>query len=358
MESTADLHARPVPQPASAFTVTQRLVGVFSFVGLLHVLGWGGLLLLVGPRYPALAGAGILAYTLGLRHAFDADHIAAIDNTTRKLLQQGQKPMGVGFFFSLGHSTVVFVMAIALGVAAQFVSQNINAFRNVGGVIGTAVSGSFLYLIGLINLVALIGIIRVFRQMRRGGYDAAGLEEDLLTGGIIFPFVRPLFRFISRSWQMYPMGLMFGLGFDTATEVALLALAGGFAARGLPIWAILPLPILFAAGMSLMDTADGAFMARAYHWAFSNPVRKVFYNLTITGLSVGVALFIGTIELLQVAAGQLHWSGGVWGLIANFDLNKIGYGVVTIFILVWAVALLYWRLAHVEDRWSERLRTS
>ena len=356
MENAAHLDHATMKSPASPSTAGQRLAGVFGAVGLLHVLGWGGLVLLVGPRYPALAGAGILAYTLGLRHAFDADHIAAIDNTTRKLLQQGQQPMGVGFFFSLGHSTVVFVMAIALGQAAQFVSQNLASFRSVGGVVGTTVSGSFLYLIGLINLVALIGIMRVFRQMRRGEYDAAGLEEQLLSGGVIFPVVRRLFRFITRSWQMYPMGIMFGLGFDTASEVALLALAGGFVAKGLPIWAILPLPILFAAGMSLMDTADGAFMARAYHWAFSNPIRKVFYNLTITGLSVGVALFIGTIELLQVVAGQARWSGGFWNLIATFDLNKIGYGVVTIFIVVWAAALLYWRLSHVEKRWTESLR--
>ena len=354
MENVAPLD-RPLGATSARSTATQRLVAVFSAVGLLHLLGWGGLILLVGPRYPALAGAGILAYTLGLRHAFDADHIAAIDNTTRKLLQQGQKPMGVGFFFSLGHSSVVFIMALALGFAAQFVSQNIGAFKSIGGVVGTAVSGGFLYVIGLINLVALIGIIQVFRKMRRGQYDAQ-MEDDLLSGGVIFPFVRPLFRFISRSWQMYPIGLMFGLGFDTATEVAFLALAGGFAAKGLPIWAILPLPILFAAGMSLMDTADGAFMARAYHWAFSNPIRKVFYNLTITGLSVGVALFIGTVELLQVVAGQLHWSGGLWSLITTFDLNKIGYGVVTIFVVVWAVALLYWRLAHVEERWTERLQ--
>ncbi|HET9847071.1 MAG TPA: HoxN/HupN/NixA family nickel/cobalt transporter [Candidatus Dormibacteraeota bacterium] len=342
---------------AAESTVTQRLVGVFSAVGLLHILGWGGLLFLVGPRYPALAGAGILAYTLGLRHAFDADHIAAIDNTTRKLLQQGQKPMGVGFFFSLGHSTVVFVMAIALGLAAQFVTQNINSFKSVGGVIGTSVSGVFLYVIGIINLVALIGIIHVFRNLRRGRYDAAGLDEQLITGGIIFPFLRPLFRFITRSWQMYPMGVMFGLGFDTATEVALLALAGGFAAKGLPIWAILPLPILFAAGMSVMDTADGAFMAKAYNWAFSNPIRKVFYNLTVTGLSVGVALFIGTVELLQVISGQLGWSGGFWNFLNSFDLNKIGFGVVTIFVVVWAVALIYWKVSHVEERWGELLKS-
>ena len=344
-------------QPAAESTVTRRLVGVFSGVGLLHVLGWGGLLLLVGPRYPALAGAGILAYTLGLRHAFDADHIAAIDNTTRKLLQQGQKPMGVGFFFSLGHSTIVFSMAIALGLAAQFISKNIDNFKNVGGILGTTVSGTFLYVIGIINLIVLIDIIRVFRNMRKGNYDASELEDQLVKGGLIYRLVRPLFRFVTRSWQMYPMGIMFGLGFDTATEVALLALAGGFAAKGLPIWAILPLPILFAAGMSMMDTADGAFMAKAYNWAFSNPVRKVFYNLTITGLSVAVALFIGTVELLQVLSGQLGWSGGFWGFVGNFDLNKVGFGVVAIFVLVWAAALIYWKVSHVEERWSQLLRT-
>jgi high-affinity nickel-transport protein len=354
VQGRANLSAHGVgKQPGGS---TQRLVSVFAAVGLLHLLGWGGLVLLVGPRYPALAGAGILAYTLGLRHAFDADHIAAIDNTTRKLLQQGQQPMGVGFFFSLGHSSVVFVMAIALGVAAQFVSQNIASFKSIGGVIGTSVSGIFLYLIGIINLVALVAIVRVFRRMRQGQYDPEAVEDQLLSGGLIFPFMRPLFRLITHSWQMYPMGVMFGLGFDTATEVALLAVAGGFVAKGLPIWAILPLPILFAAGMSLMDTADGAFMARAYHWAFSNPIRKVFYNLTITGLSVGVALFIGTVELLQVIAGQLHWQGGLWPLIASFDLNKIGYGVVAIFIIVWALALLYWRVARVEERWTARFK--
>ncbi|HYM51110.1 MAG TPA: HoxN/HupN/NixA family nickel/cobalt transporter [Candidatus Limnocylindrales bacterium] len=349
--------SRRLRTPAPESTVTRRLVAVFGAVGLLHVLGWGGLLLLVGPRYPALAGAGILAYTLGLRHAFDADHIAAIDNTTRKLMQQGQKPMGVGFFFSLGHSTVVFALALALGFAAQFISQHIANFKSVGSVIGTSVSGIFLYIIGIINLIVLIQIIRVFQRMRQGAYDVRNLDEELVAGGIIFRVVRPMFRLITRSWHMYPMGVMFGLGFDTATEVGFLALAGGFAAKGLPIWSILPLPILFAAGMSLMDTADGAFMAKAYHWAFSNPVRKVFYNLTITGLSVGVALFIGTIELLQVIARQLGWTGGFWDFIASFDLNRIGFGVVTLFVLVWVVALAYWKISHVEERWSQLLRT-
>jgi high-affinity nickel-transport protein len=346
---------RRVPAPES--TVTQRLVGVFGAVGFLHLLGWGGLLLLVGPKYPALAGAGILAYTLGLRHAFDADHIAAIDNTTRKLLQQGQKPMGVGFFFSLGHSTIVFSMAIALGVAAQFVSHNLESFKSLGGIVGTTISGTFLYVIGIINLIVLIDVMRVFRAMQKGTYDAAELDDQLLTGGLIYRVIRPMFKFITHSWQMYPMGIMFGLGFDTASEVGLLALAGGFAAKGLPIWTILPLPILFAAGMSLMDTADGAFMAKAYHWAFSNPIRKVFYNLTVTGLSVAVALFIGTIELLQVLSGQLGWSGGFWNMIGNFDLNKVGFGVVAIFVIVWVAALVYWKATHVEDRWTQLLRT-
>ena len=349
--------ARATRLPAAESTVTQRLVGVFSAVGLLHLLGWGGLLLLVGPRYPALAGAGILAYTLGLRHAFDADHIAAIDNTTRKLLQQGQKPMGVGFFFSLGHSTIVFSMAIALGLAAQFVSRNLDSFKSLGGIVGTTVSGTFLYVIGIINLIVLIDVIRVFRRMRQGTYDSEQLDDQLLKGGLIYRLIRPMFKFITRSWQMYPMGIMFGLGFDTASEVGLLALAGGFAAKGLPIWTILPLPILFAAGMSLMDTADGAFMAKAYHWAFSNPVRKVFYNLTVTGLSVAVALFIGTVELLQVISGQLGWSGGFWAFISNFDLNKVGFGVVAIFVLVWVAALVYWKASHVEERWTQLLRT-
>jgi len=348
---------RAARTPAAESTVTQRLVGVFSAVGLLHVLGWGGLLLLVGPKFPALAGAGILAYTLGLRHAFDADHIAAIDNTTRKLLQQGQKPMGVGFFFSLGHSTIVFSMAVALGLAAQFISRNLDSFKSLGGIIGTTVSGTFLYIIGIINLVVLIEVIRVFRKMRRGTYDSTELDDQLLKGGLIYRLIRPMFRFITRSWQMYPMGIMFGLGFDTASEVALLALAGGFAAQGLPIWTILPLPVLFAAGMSLMDTADGAFMAKAYHWAFSNPIRKVFYNLTITGLSVAVALFIGTVELLQVLSGQLRWSGGLWDVVGKFDLNKVGFGVVAIFILVWVAALVYWKVSHVEERWTQLLRT-
>ena len=357
MQLAADSRRRGASRNPGESSVTRRLVGVFSAVGLLHILGWGGLLLLVGPKYPALAGAGILAYTLGLRHAFDADHIAAIDNTTRKLLQQGQKPMGVGFFFSLGHSTIVFSMAIALGLAAQFVSRNLEGFKSLGGVIGTTVSGTFLYVIGIINLIVLIDVIRVFRNMRRGSYDAGQLDDQLLAGGLIYRFIRPMFRFITRSWQMYPMGIMFGLGFDTASEVALLALAGGFAARGLPIWTILPLPILFAAGMSLMDTADGAFMAKAYNWAFSNPIRKVFYNLTITGLSVAIALFIGTVELLQVLSGQLGWSGGIWNLVGSFDLNKVGFGVVAIFILVWAIALVYWKVSHVEERWTNLLRT-
>jgi len=192
--------------------------------------------------------------------------------------------------------------------------------------------------------------------MRRGSYDAAELDNQLVTGGLIYRLVRPLFRFITRSWQMYPMGIMFGLGFDTATEVALLALAGGFAAKGLPLWAILPLPILFAAGMSMMDTADGAFMAKAYNWAFSNPIRKVFYNMTITGLSVAIALFIGTVELLQVLATEARLSGGIWNFIGNVNLNTVGVGVVAIFILTWAGALIYWKVSHVEERWTQLLR--
>jgi nickel/cobalt transporter (NiCoT) family protein len=337
-------------------SVRTRLIGVFSVVGALNILGWG-LLIIAAPRYPTLLGLGALAYSFGLRHAFDADHIAAIDNTTRKLLQQGRRPMGVGLFFSLGHSTVVFAMAVGLALAAVFISKNLTNFKTVGGVIGTSVSGIFLYIIAIINLIILVEIVRIFREMRTGRYDEQRLEDQLQNRGFMFRFFGPLFRLVTRSWHMYPIGVLFGLGFDTATEVSLLAISAGAASSGLPVYAIVALPILFAAGMSLMDSADGAFMAQAYRWAFSNPVRKVYYNLTITGLSVMVALFIGTIELLSVLASQFKWSGGLWGAVGSIDFNTMGFVIVGMFVVVWASALLIWRTQHIEERWSRLLRS-
>src|SRR6059058_4780265 len=282
----------------------RRLTGFGGGILLLHVLGWG-FFLYYSSDDPALAGLGTLAYTFGLRHAFDADHIAAIDNTTRTFLQRGKRSLGVGFFFSLGHSTIVFSLAAALALTARSVDGALPGLREHGGEVGAGVSGTFLWVIGVLNLLVLLDIVRIFRGMKRGSYDRERLEQRLLDRGFMNRFFIGRFaRRIRSSWQMYPLGVLFGLGFDTATEVGLLALAAGVATHQLPFLAVISLPLLFAAGICLMDTADGAFMSRAYGWAFSNPVRRVYYNITVTSLSVAVALLIGTIELLQVAAGM------------------------------------------------------
>ncbi|TMF29755.1 MAG: HoxN/HupN/NixA family nickel/cobalt transporter [Chloroflexi bacterium] len=329
-------------------------------VAALHVIGWGMMLLLVAPRYPVMLGLGGLAYAFGLRHAFDADHISAIDNTTRKLLQEGKKPLGVGFFFSLGHSTVVFLIAVALGFATQFVVSNVisanGQLKSVGGLIGTGVSGVFLLLIGIVNLIILLDILKLFRRMRAGEYDRDALEHELVAGGLLTRLFGRLFRLITHSWQMYLVGFLFGLGFDTASEISFLAISAGAAAQHIPIYALISLPLIFAAGMSLMDTADGAFMSQAYSWAFSNPVRKVFYNLTVTALSVFVALFVGLFELSQLLIQQLHLRGSVWDAIGGMDLGVMGFVIVGAFIVTWAGALLIYRGLHVEERWSSALR--
>ena len=334
-----------------------RLGGFYAIVALLHIVGFGVLIFFVVPsHFKGLGiGIGLTAYGFGLRHAFDADHISAIDNTTRKLLADGKRPLGVGFFFSLGHSTIVVGLSLALTLAAKAVAGQIgegSQLVSVGGYIGTSVSAFFLYLIAAINLVILVGIIRIFREMRQGTYDEATLEEKLNSRGLMNRLLGPLARSIKSSWQMYPIGVLFGLGFDTATEVALLALAAGAAAQGLPWYATLCLPILFAAGMSLMDTTDGAFMNVAYGWAFSKPVRKVFYNLTITGLSVAVALIIGTIEILSIVVTYFNLSGGAWAFIGNINLNAIGFFIVGMFVVTWVAAILIWRFGRIEQRWA------
>jgi high-affinity nickel-transport protein len=338
---------------------------MFAFIAALHIIGWGTLVFLVAPQHFSLGdkvlgiGVGLTAYTLGLRHAFDADHIAAIDNTTRKLMEDGQRPMGVGFFFSLGHSTIVFGLALLLSIGVRAivgpVEDDSSALHHYTGVIGTSVSGIFLYLIAIINIVILAGILRVFAAMRRGEYDEAALEEQLNNRGFLNRIFGRFTRSITKSWQMYPLGMLFGLGFDTATEIALLVLAGTSAAAGLPWYAILCLPVIFAAGMSLLDTIDGSFMNFAYGWAFSKPVRKVYYNITITGLSVAVALIIGTIELLGLMAEQFGWSGGIWDWIGGLDLNIIGFLIVGMFVATWVVALLIWRFGRIEEKWSAAL---
>jgi high-affinity nickel-transport protein len=332
-----------------------------TIVGL-NVLGWGMLAAAVDGHYHITAtevfgfGTGILAYTLGMRHAFDADHIAAIDNTTRKLVQDGKRPLTVGFFFSLGHSTIVFVMALVLNFGIRALNSEVkndgSGLHTVTGFIGTTVSGGFLYLIALLNLIVLISIIKVFREMRRGRYSDEELERQLDARGLMNRFFGGYAKRIDTGWKMYPVGVLFGLGFDTATEVTLLVLAGTAVVSGLPFYAILSLPILFAAGMCLFDTADGCFMNFAYDWAFARPVRKVFYNLTITGLSVFVAFFIGTIEILGLLGAELNLSGGFWSFMGNFDLNKAGFVIVGIFVLTWAVALSIWHFGHIEQKWE------
>ncbi len=330
----------------------------------LNVAGWALLAAAVGGHYRITNteifgfGTGALAYTLGMRHAFDADHIAAIDNTTRKLVGDGKRPLSVGFFFSLGHSSVVFVLAVLLNFGIRRLDEQVSSgssgLHNVTSVIGTGVSGTFLYIIALLNLVILLGIVKVFREMRTGRYDDAELEAQLDKRGLMNRFLGPIARRADASWKMYPLGVLFGLGFDTATEVALLVLAGSAVVSGLPFYAILSLPLLFAAGMCLFDTIDGCFMNFAYDWAFAKPIRKVYYNMTVTGLSVFVALFIGTIEILGLIGQEYDLSGGFWTFLGDFDINKAGFVIVGIFVLTWIAALAVWRFGKIEQKWDSR----
>lgn len=345
----------------------RSVLGMAGFILLLHLVGWGVLIGLVAPQnYQVGAaqgfgiGLGLTAYTLGMRHAFDVDHIAAIDNTTRKLLADGQRPVSVGFWFSLGHSSVVFALVALLALGVRTLSGQLeddsSILQQVTGVVGTAVSGTFLYLIGIINLVILVGIIKVFRRMRRGGFDEQELEDQLNNRGLLNRFLSGFSKAVKKPSQMYPIGMLFGLGFDTATEVGLLVLAGGAAAFSLPWYAVLTLPILFAAGMSLLDSIDGCLMNFAYGWANSRPVRKVYYNLTITGLSVAVALVVGTIELVSILASKTGITSGPLAAIAALDLNNVGYVIVGLFVVTWVAALAIWKYGRIEDRWTQDLQ--
>ncbi|HEY7145413.1 MAG TPA: HoxN/HupN/NixA family nickel/cobalt transporter [Streptosporangiaceae bacterium] len=339
-----------------------RTGAMVATVAGLNIVGWGMLAIAAGGHYHISKtevfgfGTGILAYTLGLRHAFDADHIAAIDNTTRKLVGEGKRPLSTGFFFSLGHSSVVFILSLLLNFGIRALDDQVqdasSQLQNTTNVIGTLVSGFFLFLIAAMNMVILTGIIKVFREMRSGAYDEDQLDEQLNKRGLMNRILGPLARRIDAPWKMYPIGFLFGLGFDTATEVALLILAGTAVVGGLPFYAVLSLPILFAAGMSLFDTADGCFMNFAYDWAFARPVRKVFYNLTITGLSVFVAVFIGAVEVLGLLGQEGKLTGSGWAWLQDFDLNKAGFVIVGVFALTWVVALSIWRFGKIEQKWD------
>lgn len=329
-----------------------RLAALYGFIGVLHILGWG-LYLHYAVHYPQLVGLGFVAYMFGLRHAFDADHIAAVDDTVRFMLQKGKRPLGVGFFFSLGHSTVVLALAIAIAFAATTVKTELPQLKSLGALIGTGVSGTFLWVIGILNLLVLLDILQIWRSARSGTHTHAHLDSLLQKRGLLNRlFGGRLQKLMNHSWQMYPLGLLFGLGFDTASEVGLLAMTAGASAGNLPVPAVLCLPILFAAGMTVMDTTDGVLMSKAYDWAFVNPLRKIFYNITTTGLSVAVALLVGTIELLQVLIEILGLHGRYFDAIAALDFGIVGYLIVGMFLLAWGLSVGVWKIGRLEERYS------
>lgn len=322
-----------------------------TIVVILHIIGFS-FLWIAGKDHHLLFGMGILAYTLGLRHAFDADHIAAIDNTVRKLLQQRRDPVGVGFYFSIGHSTVVFLMAVLLGISVKWAKSELPHFQDIGGTIGTLVSGFFLVLIGVLNLIILISLIKLFSQLRHQHVNEEDVDALLEARGFISRFVGPYFKVISRSWHVLPLGFLFGLGFDTASEIALLALSSGASQQAISFIGILSLPILFASGMSLLDTLDGIVMKSAYNWAFFNPIRKIYYNITITAISVVAALIIGVIELLQIMAEKFDFKGRFWDFIQAIQFDYLGYILVGLFLITWLISTLIWKFGKVEQHWS------
>jgi nickel/cobalt transporter (NiCoT) family protein len=350
-----------------------RLAAMLGFIVAVNVAGWGIFALYVLPHHFDYKGEGgsrglgvgigvaVTAWFLGFRHAFDADHISCIDNTTRKLMADGKRPLGTGFFFSFGHSTIVAAVGVGITVAARAVFGAMvdpsSAYETAGGAIGTLLSAGFLYLIALLNLIVLAGIFKVFVRMRSGAYDEQQLEAQLQARGLMYRFFGRFMRSINHTWQLYFVGLVFGIGFDTATEVVLLAATAYAAIQGLPYFAVLALPLLFSGGMMLFDTLDGAFMNFAYGWAFARPVRKVYYNLVITALSIGAAFIIGTIEILGILTTEIHLHGAFWNLMANFNINVAGFCIAGLFIMVWAAALIYWRAGRVEARWSASVAT-
>ena len=328
----------------------------------LHLVGWG-LFLAYGHRLgPVYAGAGTLAYSFGLRHAFDADHISAIDDTTRFLMQRGQEPLAAGFFFSLGHSTVVMGLASGIGVAAEAVRRQVPTLEKVGGTVGATVSGTFLLVIAVLDFMILRGIVEVWRKTKAGGYDRETLDDLMRQRGFMNRILGGRWRrFISASWHMFPVGLLFGLGLETASEVGLLGVTAAAAtgtARGAAqvgqgrLAAVMALPLLFAAGMSLMDTTDGVFMAKAYGWAFSNPLRKVYYNMATVGLGVFVASGVGLVEYLQVLAAHTHLHGLVWDKLRALDFEVLGYFIVGAFLVVWAGSVVLYKLRRIEERYA------
>ena len=336
----------------SSRDIRRKVIGIYALLIAFNLIAWILAFLGFSVRYPALLGVALLAYTFGLRHSVDADHISAIDNVTRKLMQENKRPVAVGFFFSLGHSTIVVALTIAIAIAAAIVGGAIPALKNAGGLIGTSVSAAFLYLIAIINLLVLWEIFQAFRKVRRGEeYNDQTIDEFLNQRGLMGRFFRPLLRMTNRSWKMYPIGVLFGLGFDTATEVGILGISAAAAGNGLPVFYILLFPLLFMAGMCLVDTTDGILMLGAYGWAFVKPVRKLYYNLNITLVSVLVALVVGGIEALSIVSSQLNLSGGFWDFLNNLSSNfgTLGYIIIGLFILSWGVSTLIYKWKKYDD---------
>jgi nickel/cobalt transporter (NiCoT) family protein len=334
----------------SSAELRRRIVRLYAFLIGFNALAWG-LVLVASISYPILLPNAILAYTFGLRHAVDADHIAAIDNSTRKLMQDGQRPVGVGLFFSLGHSTIVVALSIVIALSAAFISDVQNGtLQSIGSVIGTSVSATFLLLIGAINLVVFLDIYKMFRRVSAGGtYDEQSLDDYLSSRGLLARLFRPALKAIRRSWQMYPLGVLFGLGFDTASEVALLGLAATSGASHMPIVLILLLPLVFAAGMSFVDATDGVLMLGAYGWAYVKPIRKLYYNLNITLVSVLIAFFVGGIEALSVIGSELGLSGGIFSVADSFDMGLLGAGIVALLVGSWLISTLVYRWKRYDE---------
>ena len=340
--------SRLVARPAS---LSGKIVGIYSFLIAANVAAWVWALIAFH-SYPVLLGTALLAYTFGLRHAVDADHIAAIDNVTRKLMQQGQKPVGVGLYFSLGHSTIVFGLSIAIALTSVAIKDHFNSFASIGGIVGTSVSAFFLLAIAIANIFILISVYRTFKHVKNGGaYVDEDLNLILAKRGFFGRIFRNLFRLVNHSWQMYPVGFLFGLGFDTATEVGLLGISATAAAKGLPIWSILVFPTLFTAGMALIDSTDSILMLGAYGWAFVKPIRKLYYNMTITFVSIVVALLIGGIEALGLIGDQFALKGAFWEMMdsLNDNFGTIGFVIIGVFVASWMASLLIYRLNRYDE---------
>ncbi|MGE4482847.1 HoxN/HupN/NixA family nickel/cobalt transporter [Acidocella sp.] len=331
--------------------VQGKVIGIYIFLIAANIGAWAWAVLAFH-GHPVLLGTALLAYGFGLRHAVDADHIAAIDNVTRKLMQEGKRPVTVGFFFSIGHSLVLLIGTLFIAVAVMKLQKGFDQFNDIAGIVSTLVSGSFLLIMAILNLAVARGVYKTYRHVRRGGhYDDDSFNLLLNNRGLIARVLRPLFHFVNQSWQMLPIGFLFGLGFDTVTEVSLLTVAGTEASKGLPVWSILAFPALFSAGMSLVDTTDGILMLGAYGWAFVKPIRKLYYNLTITIVSAAVAILIGGIETLGLIAGELNLQGWFWkgmdDLNNNFGL--LGYAIVGIFAVAWIVSFIVYRLKRLDE---------